>query len=236
VKARRRSVKTVNLSFDEWNVWYRALPEERDKEPWKIGPALLEEPYNFEDALVVGCLIITLLKHADRVKIACMAQLVNALAPIITETGGASWRQTIFYPFLHASRWGRGTVCDARIESPCYESRAHGDVPCIEAVAVAHDDERGAPGGLTIFAVNRSQTEWLDLELYAGGYGRLVAVERIEYAHPDLKATNGAASPTRVLPRIVPDRTALDRGRATWRLAPLSWNVIRLGIPVNPVG
>jgi len=228
VKAKRRSGRTVGLSFDEWNVWYRAGAEERDEDPWKVGPRLLEEPYNFEDALVVGCLVITLLKHADRVKIACLAQLVNALAPIATETGGGSWRQTIFYPLLHASTWGRGTVCDARVESPRYDSQAHGAVPFLEAVVVADVGDSGEANGLTIFAVNRSQSDWLDLELTAGGYGEFAVVERIEYGHPDLKAMNGAASPARAVPRVVPDVTALDRGRAAWRLAPLSWNVIRL--------
>ena len=86
------------------------------------GAAPLRRAYTLEDALVVGCMLITLLKHADRVKIACLAQLVNAIAPISTVTGGGAWRQTIFYPFLHASRFGRGTVLDLAVKSPRYDN------------------------------------------------------------------------------------------------------------------
>src|SRR5918998_2834809 len=114
VRAKKGLKKQLYLSFDEWNVWYqnpidRQLMQET---PWQVAPPLFEAPYSHEDALVVGLMLITLMRHADRVKIACMAQLVNAIAPISTVTGGGAWRQTTFYPMLHASRYGRGTVLD----------------------------------------------------------------------------------------------------------------------------
>ncbi len=102
VKAKKRSKKQINLSFDEWNVWFHASKEDADtteNHPWQKAPHLLEDHYTFEDALMVGLMMITLLKHADRVKIACLAQLVNVIAPIMTEENGIAWRQTIFYPF-----------------------------------------------------------------------------------------------------------------------------------------
>ena len=83
----------------------------------------LEDVYTFEDALLVGSMLITLLKHCDRVKIACMAQLVNVIAPIMTENGGTAWRQTIFYPYMHASVYGRGVVLDPVISSPVYDTK-----------------------------------------------------------------------------------------------------------------
>ena len=119
VKAKKRQSKTMLLSFDEWNVWYHTRERDRAllrENPWQIAPPLCEEPYTLEDALVVGSLLITLLKHADRVKIACLAQLVNAIAPITTATGGGAWRQTTFFPFLHASRFGRGAVLDLQVD------------------------------------------------------------------------------------------------------------------------
>jgi alpha-L-arabinofuranosidase len=79
-----------------------------------------------EDALVVGCMLITLLKHADRVKIACLAQLVNVIAPIMTINAGACWRQSIYYPFAHASRFGRGVALNLNIHSPMYDDREYG--------------------------------------------------------------------------------------------------------------
>ena len=75
VKAKKRSKKTMYLSFDEWNVWYPTQITEDMR--WKSNPKINENIYSLLDALVVGCMLITLLKHADRVKMACMAQLVN---------------------------------------------------------------------------------------------------------------------------------------------------------------
>ena len=94
------------LSFDEWNVWYRTRRNRaaRVQPGWPVAPPILEEIYNMEDALAFGGVCISLLNHADRVKVACLAQLVNVIAPIMTETGGPAWRQTIFYPFMHFRR------------------------------------------------------------------------------------------------------------------------------------
>jgi alpha-N-arabinofuranosidase len=96
------------LSFDEWNVWYRTRRSRKDrvKENWPVAPEILEEVYSMEDALTFGGACLSLLNHADRVKAACLAQLVNAIAPIMTETGGPAWRQTIFHPFAHFSNLG----------------------------------------------------------------------------------------------------------------------------------
>ena len=82
------------------------------------------------DALVVGCLLITLLRHADRVKVACLAQLVNVIPPIRTLDGGPAWRQTSFFPFMHASRFGRGTVLRWSPRGRRTTSRARGPCPC----------------------------------------------------------------------------------------------------------
>ena len=101
VAAKRRSPKRIMLSFDEWNVWYRTRAQARSdrvKEGWPVAPPILEEIYTMEDALAFGGACISLLNHADRVKCACLAQLVNVIAPIMTETGGPAWRQTIFHP------------------------------------------------------------------------------------------------------------------------------------------
>ena len=105
-------------------------------------------------------MLITLLKHADRVKIACLAQLVNVIAPIMTRTGGGAWRQTIYYPFLHASKYGRGYVLNVVSQSPVYETSDFSDVPVLESTAVVNEEN----DELTIFAVNRDQEDVLELE------------------------------------------------------------------------
>ncbi len=223
VKARKRSKKTINLSFDEWNVWYHSTEADSRAQPWIVGPRLLEDIYTFEDALVVGCCLITLLRHADRVKMACLAQLVNTIAPIMTDNGGPAWRQTIFYPFLHASTFGRGEVLESLIHCPCYDNATHGTVPYLEAVATMNRER----GELTLFAVNRNQEEELPLEATLSDFGTCRLIEHIALTSQDPKAANTKEHPDRVRPRTLTG-TRVDDCSLTVRLPPLSWNVIRL--------
>ena len=152
-------------------------------------PPLIEDTYTVTDALVVGCCLITLLRHADRVKMACLAQLVNVIAPIRTEDGGPAWRQATFFPFQHAARHGRGTVLRVEADSPTYPVEGEGEVPLLEATAV-HD---GADG-LTLFAVNRG-TEPLGLEATLRGLGTPAVAEHLVLADDDPQAANTAAAP-----------------------------------------
>jgi alpha-N-arabinofuranosidase len=224
VKAKKRSKKTINLSFDEWNVWFHSTYPDPKIKPWTVGPALIEDTYTFEDALVVGTLLITLLKNADRVKIACLAQLVNVIAPIMTENGGSAWRQTIFYPFLHASKYGRGVVLDVKIDSPVYETKQYGAVPYLDLAAVFSREG----GDVTIFAVNRSQGERLEVEGSLAGFSGLKVREHIEFKSSDPKAVNTAKRPNAVVPGNVTGKAHLDKDALSITLEPLSWNVIRL--------
>ena len=216
VKAEKQSDKTMYLSFDEWNVWFHSNEQDKQQEKWTVAPPLLEDVYTLEDALVVGCLLITLLRHADRVKIACLAQLVNVIAPIMTETGGSAWAQTIFYPFLHASKFGRGLSLRTALDCPCYEAGQYGTVPCLETITTYDEAARA----LCVFAVNRSETDSVALELAADGFPALQKIEHLVLRSDDRKAVNTAAQPDRVVPETLPP--AADNV-----LPPLSWNVLR---------
>ncbi len=223
VKAKVRSRRNVMLSFDEWNVWFHSKAGDAYVEPWTVGPHLLEDVYTVEDALVVGCCLITLLRNADRVRIACLAQLVNAIAPIMTENGGPAWRQTIFYPFMHASRFGRGQVLETLVRSPTYPNRRHGDVPFLESVCTWNPAE----GEITLFCVNRSLDDELEVQGTAAGFGECTLVEHTVLSHDDPKATNSREQPGRVVPRCVSGaRVEGETFRAV--LPRLSWNVIRM--------
>ena len=224
IKAKKRSKKTIHLSFDEWNVWYDSNDADRKLEPWTIAPPQLEDIYNFEDALMVGCLLITFLKHADRVKIACLAQLVNVIAPIMTENGGAAWRQTIFYPFMHASRYGRGISLQPVISSPKYDSKDFTDVPYLEAAAVYNEED----GELTIFAVNRHLSEGLQLECDVRSFSNFQVVEHIVLENDDLRAVN-TADAERVKPHSN-GKAVVNDGKLEAPLPKASWNVIRLAL------
>jgi alpha-N-arabinofuranosidase len=223
IKAKKRHKKTMFLSFDEWNVWYHSNDADRQLAPWSVAPPLLEDIYNFEDALVVGCMLITLLKHADRVKIACLAQLVNVIAPIMTVNGGPAWRQTIFYPYMHASLYGRGTALQPIVSSPKYDSKDFTDIPYLETIAV-HNEELGE---LTVFAVNRDQQDTLLLECDIRGFAGYRVVEHIVMESDDVRRSNTLEAPHTVVPHRGGDAEA-DGGVVTASLSKLSWNVIRL--------
>ncbi|MFW6381549.1 MAG: alpha-N-arabinofuranosidase [Bacillota bacterium] len=223
VKAKKGSDKTINLSFDEWNVWFHSLEADEKKKPWQVAPPLLEDIYTFEDALVVGLMMITLLKHADRVKIANLAQLVNVIAPIMTEEGGQAWLQTIYYPFYHASNYGRGEVLDIIIESPVYDSKDYQGVPLLDGTAVVNEEA----GELTIFAVNRSQSQSLDLKAELQGFVDYSVKEHIVLENDDIKATNTADNPERVKPHS-DGQARIEESSLRAELPSLSWNVIRL--------
>jgi alpha-N-arabinofuranosidase len=227
VKAKKRSKKILNLSFDEWNVWFHSNAVDADitrKNPWQEAPPILEDIYTFEDALLVGLMLIVLLKHADRVKMACMAQLVNVIAPIVTDAGGgAAWRQTIFYPYMHASQYGRGTVLQSIVNSPLHGTAKHDEVTDIESVSIWNKEKEE----LSIFAVNRNLVDDVEMEIDVRGFENYRFLEHIVLEHEELKAVNSAGN-ERVKPIRV-SRTSLDGGVLNSTLVKASWNVIRIG-------
>ncbi len=233
VGAKRRSRKRIMLSFDEWNVWYKAHTIEHMRKPgWPLAPALNEEIYNMEDALVVGGALITLLNNADRVKCACLAQLVNVIGPIMTETGGPAWRQTIFHPFALAARHAQGRVMQTKVETGGYSTKAVPDVPHLLA-AVTEDP---ATGTCTILALNRDMTEPMELDVELRGLGRdRHLVEAVDLHHPNLKAVNTRDAPDTVAPRATADVT-VEGERVRARLKPGSWTCIVTRAEPVPLG
>ncbi|AEF82783.1 alpha-N-arabinofuranosidase [Leadbettera azotonutricia] len=231
VKARKHSKKIVNLSFDEWNVWYHSNNADKQVEKWIEAPPILEDIYNMEDALVAGCMLITLLKNADRVKVACLAQLVNVIAPIMTVPGGNSWRQSIYYPFMDASLFGRGTVLRCPVTADKYDSKEYTDIPYIETVAVHNEGNNE----IAIFAVNRNLKENLELEAGISGFGDCKVIEHRSLFNNDLKAANSAKE-EKVKP-VIQNGAKIEglvgSKKLSVLLPPASWNVIRLKADVK---
>lgn len=224
IKAKKKSKKKIYLSLDEWNVW-KTQGESRAQQHWQIAPPEFEDVYTLEDALVVGCCLISLLKHADRVKMACIAQLINVIAPIMTENGGTLWLQTTYYPYMHASLYGRGTVLHPLITSPKYDSRDFTDVPHLEAVSVYNEEL----GEVTVFAVNRHLSEGLLLTVDLRSFGKVEVIQHTVLEHEDLLAANTRSNPANVLPHNRGTADA-DGGRVSGLLPAASWNVIRLRV------
>jgi alpha-L-arabinofuranosidase len=223
VAGRKRSRRRVGLSVDEWNVWYQTPVEafERRDRPFEHAPPLIEDTYTVTDALVVGCLLITLLRHADRVRMACLAQLVNVIAPIRTRDGGPAWRQTTYFPFQHAARYGRGTVLRVEVQAPTYATEGEEAVSVLEATAVHDGADR-----LTVFAVNRA-SEPLALEAPLRGLGDPAVGEHLVLSDHDPQAVNTEEQPHRVVPRVVTG-ARVESGILRAQLPARSWNVLTL--------
>ncbi|HWU47016.1 MAG TPA: alpha-N-arabinofuranosidase [Humibacter sp.] len=228
VKAVKGSDKTINISFDEWNVWYIERFHGVDKiegiDNWPVAPRLLEDAYSVADAVVFGNLLISLLKHADRVTSASLAQLVNVIAPIMTEPGGAAWRQTTFFPFALTSRLAKGSALDVRLTGDTHQTEVYGEVNTVDAVAT-HDETTGRT---SVFLVNRSQTEDAAITIDLAALGGVSVIEAQTLTDSDVNAKNTLEDTERV--GLAANTTAVaSNGSVTITLPPVSWTALELG-------
>jgi alpha-N-arabinofuranosidase len=230
VQGLQKSSKRLWLSFDEWNVWYRARDAKATDGKRAAAPRLLEEVYNLEDALLVGGFVNTLLRNSDRVRVACLAQLVNVIAPLVTNDSGVL-RQSTYYPYNWALRYARGRVLHSRIESETYPIRAQGlqadfardgAVPFVDLVATVDDAAHQA----AVLVLNRDLEGERDLVLEWDDVvpTRVLACETLTGA--DLKAVNTFDNPGRVVPQKL-DSPAAGR-RMTFKLPPRSYTVVHM--------
>ena len=222
VGARLRSDKRIGVSFDEWNVWYQKRFKADPPTRWQVAPRVIEDTYDVADAVVVGNLLISLLRHSDRVAAACQAQLVNVIAPIRTEPGGPAWRQTTFHPFAMTSRLARGQVLRAEVTAPTQRTARYGAVPVVDAAAT-HDP---GTGDTVAFAVNRHRSEPVELRVPVAPFGAVAVAEAWTMHDADFTATNTVDAPDRVVPR--PQPTELADGTLRVVLPPVSWSAVRL--------
>jgi len=235
VQGRRHSSKKLWLSFDEWNVWYRARSGSDVDGNKQVAPHLLEEVYNLEDALLVGGLVNTLIRNSDRVRIACLAQLINVIAPIMTNDSGF-YRQTIYYPYAWALQYARGAAMNVVVESPTYESQsadnraARGSkaIESIPYVDVSATFDKGS-GKYSVFFFNRDLAKPRDVEIVWEDEAPSRALESLTLTGSDLKAVNGFAAPEKVLPQSF-DRPATTNNRTRLQLPARSYTVLSLSI------
>jgi alpha-N-arabinofuranosidase len=220
VRGHKRSPKKLWLSFDEWNVWYRARSGDAVNGHRQSAPHLLEEVYNLEDALLVGGLINSLIRKADRVKLACLAQLVNVIAPIMTNQAGLL-RQTIYYPYSWALEFARGTVLELLVESPTYDVSGMGPAGYVD-VAATHQAETGK---LALFLLNRDLAKPRTVEIvWEGSAPR--ATDAIMLTGSDLRASNTFEAPSRVTPQKA-EKPSGSGARTTFELPPRSYTVVQ---------
>ena len=221
VQGHKRSPKKLWLSFDEWNVWYRARGGDASKGHGEESPHLLEEPYNLEDALLVGGFLNTLMRHADRVKLACLAQLVNVIAPITTNATGL-FRHSIYYPYAWALQFARGSVLNLLVESPTYQVSGMGEVPYIDAAATIDSND----GKIALFVLNRdlARARMVEINWQEQAPGKVLAANIL--TGNDLKAGNSFDAPQRVAPQSF-EAPSTNGGRTKFELPARSYTVIQ---------
>lgn len=223
VKKEKKSDKTINLSYDEWNIWYHSNEQDQEVEKWMDARPILEDIYNFEDALLLGGLLITLLKHSDRVKIANLAQLVNVIAPIMTVEGGPAWKQTIYYPFMQVSQYGRGKALETFLESPSYSTKEFSNVSYLDSMSVYNEDAME----LVVFVLNRNE-EGMEASFDLKGFTNIEIIEATTLSGFDLKQTN-TENEDKVKPRLL-NNVEIDKENINTNLPGHSWNMIRLSV------
>jgi alpha-N-arabinofuranosidase len=226
VRARLHSTKTINLSLDEWNVWYQShyVVSRGDLTE---APALLEDVYSTLDAVVVGDLLVSMTKHADRVKIGCQAQLVNVIAPIRTTPGGAAWRQTTFYPFAEMAAHHGTHVLHAAVVAPVTDTARHGEVSDLNAVVTATPLDDGRTG-LALFFVNRS-SEPLVVQLNHGGFDDLHVVDFRSVA-ADSEGPRHDADAAEAGRLRAGEHPTSDGATTTVTLPAESWSILRANV------
>ena len=229
VRARLGRQKRINLSFDEWNVWYTRRFSGDGPQPagvaWRQQPRLIEDDYTVTDAVVVGTLLNSLLRHGDRVTIACQAQLVNVIGLLRSEPGAEAWKQTIAYPFEQVRRLARGQILQLVAKSDRYDCAAYTDVPIVDATAT-YDAESGRAA---LFVANRSLTDAAQLEVDLRGIGgtSVAAATTLHAGEGQNRHTTNAVQHDAVVPTRFDDHAVRD-GQLTATLPALSWTVFEL--------
>ena len=221
VRGHKRSPKQLWLSFDEWNVWYRARSGDYTNGHHQEAPHLLEEVYNLEDALLVGGLLNSLLRNANRVKVACLAQLINVIAPIMTNANGLL-RQTIYYPYSWALQYARGSVLNLLAQSPTYEVAKMGQVPYLDVAGTIDPGD----GKVTIFVLNRdlSKPHVVEINWQDKTPGQVLVSSVL--SGTDLKAFNSFEAPKHVAPQAF-DKPSTTGGRTKFEVPARSYTVIQ---------
>ena len=225
VAARQKSDKRLMIAFDEWNVVKPGSGDGKDEDKWAVGRSLAELEYDVADAVVFGGLMASLINHADRVRIGCLAQTVNILGPIMTEPGGPAWRQTIYHPFALTSQHGRGTALRIAQKGDSFTTSKSGDIDCLVSAAV-WDEESGQ---LNLFLINRDPDRSLDTTVDLAAFGGSSIVEAVSIHNDDPTTANTAEEPDAVTPIVLVD-IDLKNGKVKASLPALSWNLVRVTV------
>ncbi|BBF99022.1 MULTISPECIES: arabinosylfuranosidase ArfA [Pseudonocardia] len=232
VRARGRHRKRIHVSFDEWNVWYQSRHRSggihQQTDDWAVAPRVIEDEYSVTDAVVVATMLHALLRHGERVRIACQAQLVNVIGMVRSEPGGAAWTQTVAHPFRVMREHARGQILDVRARGDHYDAGRLGDAPVVDAAGTWDPDG----GTLALFLANRDLTEPAEVRIALHGFGELrPGRAEVLTAGPgqDRHTGNNETAPEAVGMRPL-DGVRIEGGEVSVTLPPLSWAAVPLDV------
>lgn len=220
-KAAKRSKKTINLCFDEYNVTH---PNGMEHEDWSFGGPIDRANYDMKDTLLFGSVLLALLRNSDRVKIACQSLLVNTGPLIVCDHSHRAFVNTLYWPMLHASHYGRGKVLYQELDCPTYETEKAGTLPCVDVETVYREQD----GEITVFAVNR-MAEPMEFSATLENFDKLAPVEHVILRSDDLEACNSFETPEAIKPETLQDLKT-DGAEVSAVLPAYSWNVLRVKV------
>lgn len=223
VRAKKRSGHTVELAMDEWGVWSRpsdSVNQELKKDPWQIAPAISEQIYTWEDALLFSSMMLVMLRNADSLKLACQALIANISSCIMTRKGGESWRQTTFYPFaLISNAAQKGVVLETRETGPSCEKEP--DIPVVDQAVIWKEAEQEGAA----FLVNRSDKKQV-VTLQLEDFPQIIRAESTVMTSGDLLLTNEVCHES-VLPAAA-ENVQVTGQTIRVELAPYSFDSLRI--------
>lgn len=252
MKTKLRSPKKMMLSFDEYGsreqplkgvlpgrgtVWEHEFNRERGyvrHDPDKMDS---DTPFiqrgGMLDALSSASTLLTLLRHADRVKIGCMTSGLHTLA---AASHDHVWKPAAHYPFAHLMKYGRGVSLRTAVSSDTYDIPGYAPshqfqystqkgISFVDAAAAFNKES----GELAVFAVNRDCEHARLLNIDAQAFEGCRLIEHIQLHSDDLHLMNTWEKPDAILPKVNPD-TSFHHGKLTAVIPPLSWNVFRFEV------
>ncbi|HUF09894.1 MAG TPA: alpha-L-arabinofuranosidase C-terminal domain-containing protein [Rhodothermales bacterium] len=116
-------------------MWYRTQFKRFSDAGGKFAQPLIEERYNLEDALVVAGFVNSFIRHADVVRVANLAQIVNAIAPVLT-IGDRLLIQSIYWPLAMMASRREGVSLVVGLEGPGYVSDSYGPAGYLDVAAI----------------------------------------------------------------------------------------------------
>src|SRR6185369_2562876 len=204
--------RPIYIAYDEWNVWYRAFNEKK-----------LEEVYNFEDALAMGMFFNVFFRRADVVKMANLAQMVNVIAPIMTNKQGL-FLQPIYFPIVEYGKQRGNASLLAWVSAPTYQLQNRPPLSYLDVSTSYNAKERV----IYVNVLNRSKDKEISTRL-ENQEGQLESTVGVwEMNNSDLKATHTFGSDQKVRPVTRTITTVLQNNSFNYTYPAHSLSILRL--------